>query len=157
MDDNQIIRFVEWFQEKWSQATLYQIEEICFPPDEKGLQVFCPIGRYQVLIRLIISSKIGLYEHTMAIDPEPAIFCDKFKISSATNGIGIVIRLYKIRPELIADVNPIEICRRHLAEQIPEFHQNPGYFEKIIESTSKRPGKQIPMYRGGAPGLGKKR
>ena len=157
MDDNQIIKFVEWFEARWKRAVPEQVFEIKSRQGLKGVKCFCQIGRFQVLIRLFICPGQILMEHAMAIEPEQPIYCDRYKISTASMGTGILTRLDQIRHDIAAGSDPQESCQKHLQNRLAEFQQNPLPYETLIRYHSQLPGKRIFMYRGGAPGLGKKR
>lgn len=158
MDDLQIIKLVDWFQEQWRSIQKEEIVETDLSEGKKALQVFCEIGRFQVLVRLVICQNQLVVEHSIAIDPTEKIYCDRYKFSCLAANIGIFADLYKIARKIHDGADPEETCRQSLKITLVELKEKSAFYQQRIEHHSRLGSRQqIPMLRGGAPGLGKKR
>ncbi len=148
---------MEWFEWQWTQAVQNQVTDVKFRNGEHGVQLFCQIGKLNVLIRLMIWPGQEISEHAMAVDPEQRIYCDRYKISTVSFSTGILTQLEEIRREISCGTDPEEACRQHLVFRLAEFQKNPDHYEGYIQHHSRLPGRKICMFPGGAPGQGKKR
>ena len=158
MDDLQIIKLLDWFQEQWKSLQKEEVVETDLSEGKKALQVFCEIGRFQVLIRLIIYQNQLVAEHSIAIDPTEKIYCDRYKFSCLAANTGIFVDLYTIGRKIRDGADPQETCRQSLKTTLVELKEKLDFYQQSIEHRARLSSrKQIPMYRGGAPGLGKKR
>ena len=155
MDDNQIIKLVDWFSAQWKKVELNDVHETRLANGVK-LELFCRIGRYQALICLFLGPRMGLYVYALVINPDAKFYCDKLVASVASGESGLVLDLKELRNKILKD-DPAKVCRIHLIDLYLKFQENPGHYEKIFEYESKRPGKQISVFSAGLPELGKKR